>query len=114
MIVSQEYTRVRWKNNNGLVIQVLGMTEVRVIFYLSYFAFAIHVFVYLILSLLVADESRHCTVTLTAEPQHIVVGSRSPLTQSDNVGCGTASHPWSIEGLAGQRIAVSTINFSES
>ena len=61
---------------------------------------------------LVATESRHCTVPLTTEPQHIVgggVGSRQ--VQTDTVGCGTESQPWSIEALSGQRIAVSLIAF---
>ena len=60
--------------------------------------------------LTVAAESRHCTVPLTTEPQHIVGGGRSRQVQTDTVGCGTESQPWSIEALSGQRIAVSLIN----
>ena len=63
----------------------------------------------------VAAESRHCSVPLTTEPQHIVVGSnRTRLAQADTGRCGTESQPWSIETLAGQRIAVSLIQFGVS
>jgi hypothetical protein len=64
----------------------------------------------------VAAESRHCTVSLTSEPQHVVGGGSSISRQiqpDSSVGCGTGSQPWSIEALAGQRIAVSLVDFSE-
>jgi len=59
----------------------------------------------------VVAESRHCTVPLTTEPQHIVGGGT--LVRADTVGCGSQSQPWSIEALAGQRIAVSLIEFGQ-
>ena len=64
---------------------------------------------------IVAAENRHCTVALAAEPQHIVGGTgRSRMIQSaETVGCGTQQKPWSIESLAGQRIAVSLTEFGE-
>lgn len=67
-----------------------------------------------LLDCIVAAENRHCTVTLAAEPQHIVGGGRSRLIPSaDVVGCGTQEKPWSIETLAGQRIAVSLTELGE-
>jgi hypothetical protein len=61
----------------------------------------------------VAAENRQCSVALAAEPQHIVGGERSFVIQSDAIRCGTESQPWSIEALAGQRIAASLIDFGE-
>jgi len=62
----------------------------------------------------VAAESRHCTVPLAAEPQHIVGGAGRPrLVDSAIIGCGTESRPWSIEALTGQRVAVSLIDFGK-
>jgi len=58
-------------------------------------------------------ESRHCTVALATEPQHIVGSANRSRLQLDSVGCGSQSQPWSIEALAGQRIAVSLIEFGE-
>jgi hypothetical protein len=49
-------------------------------------------------------------MSLSAEPQHIVSGGRSQKVQSDSVGCGAESHPWIVEALTGQRIAVSLID----
>lgn len=66
------------------------------------------------ISILVAAESRHCTIALTGEPQHIVGGIRPQSVQSEAVGCGTESHPWSVEALAGQRIAVSLVDIGNS
>lgn len=64
----------------------------------------------------VAAESRHCTVTLTAESQiHIVGGgTKLPTGHTDTVGCGTESQPWSVQAMTGQRIAVSLINLSKT
>jgi hypothetical protein len=49
---------------------------------------------------------------MSNEPQHLVGGVRSTLAHSDAIGCGSESQPWSVEALAGQRIAVSLINLS--
>jgi len=68
---------------------------------------------YNVVVFIVAAENRHCSVALTAEPQHILsnTGRLRPV-QPGGVGCGTDLLPWSIEGLAGQRISVSVIEFS--
>jgi hypothetical protein len=60
----------------------------------------------------VAAESRHCTISLTAEPQHVIIGGSRSAEDAGN--CGSETHPWSIEALAGQRIAVSIIDFGRS
>jgi hypothetical protein len=50
-------------------------------------------------------------VTLNSEPQHIVSGGRSSsVSHSNTIGCGTEAQPWTVEALAGQRIAVSLID----
>jgi hypothetical protein len=59
----------------------------------------------------VAAASRHCSVALSTEPQHIVGGGTKRPAQSDAVDCGTESQPWSIDALAGQRIAISLSSY---
>ncbi len=62
----------------------------------------------------VAAESRHCTISLTTEPQHVVSGvSRSQFVQSDANVCGVSSQPWSIEALTGQQISVKILAFGK-
>ncbi len=60
-----------------------------------------------------SSESRHCAISLTNEPEHLVNGGTKPEPNQPvaTYGCGTESQPWSVEALAGQKIAVRVTDF---
>jgi len=65
------------------------------------------------MSILVAAETRYCTVSVSSGPQHILDFGR-PRQHSETLGsrCGDQSRPWTVDALNGQRIVVSLIDFA--
>jgi hypothetical protein len=55
----------------------------------------------------VVEPERSCTVLVTTKKLHL-----APVETNDNLQCGTKAQPWIFEAPAGQRIAISVIDFS--
>jgi len=67
----------------------------------------------LICCVLVAAETRYCTVSMSSGPQHIVdFGKTRQHSETVDSRCGDKSRPWTVDALNGQRIVVSLIDFT--
>lgn len=57
-------------------------------------------------SFIVADEGRSCSVSVSANPVHIISSSEKR--------CGFRFQPWSVDAPSGQRILITLLEFSSS
>ena len=56
----------------------------------------------------VVQESRHCSISVATDKQHLSISSGS------REGCGSERRPWTLETLPGQRIRVSLLPYISS
>ena len=58
------------------------------------------------------QESRRCVVSVTTEAQFISSSSSTSSEVNIVSSCGSKSHPWRLEAVAGQRINISLLDFT--